>query len=336
MSIPASIRTSTASLYPRLTQLRKTLHEPRIKTMALESIRQRNALLDTVFYDVGCIAKHEAEWLSPWLAREGSIVVVPPSGGPDLRVWSSAGEFLAAGGDMVNTVVVAGVGSSALGAAAFARNVADFTGKPVAAIVSGYGLADVLTEAMGGWFWFGMLNSMRHLFENLDEATRFPQPQADLTRLSRDTATLVTLLRDRRFKPTLIAGHSKGNLVISEALYALTAAHPKLAEEHAARCDVVTISARIGMPRPFSSVIDIIGQYDAFGALNSRPDIAPELVVANAWHSTNKEFAWSMGLDVTQALRHVADQLGGAAASRSRAWRPAMADVPQLMTAALA
>ena len=64
--------------------------------------------------------------------------------------------------------------------------------------------------------------------------------------------------------------------------------------------------------------------------------IAPELVVANAWHSTNKEFAWSMGLDVTQALRHVADQLGGAAASRSRAWRPAMADVPQLMTAALA
>lgn len=51
-----------------------------------------------------------------------------------------------------NALAIAGVGSSALGAAAFARNVADGLGEPVAAVVSGYGLADVLTEALGGFF----------------------------------------------------------------------------------------------------------------------------------------------------------------------------------------
>ena len=50
-------------------------------------------------------------------------------------------------------------------------------GEPVAAVVSGYGLADLATEALGGFFLFGAANSLRHGFEWLDrlrESVRSP------------------------------------------------------------------------------------------------------------------------------------------------------------------
>jgi hypothetical protein len=65
--------------------------------------------------------------------------------------------------DTVATVVVAGVGSSAVGTAALARGVADYLGTPVAGIVSGLGLADVVSEALGGWVVFGARNALREV-----------------------------------------------------------------------------------------------------------------------------------------------------------------------------
>ena len=207
----------------------RTLRAP-ARTAFLEGVRQRNALLDALFYDVGVVGREEAARISPWLAAEGAILIVPPSGDGQLTLCRSIDDFHAAGGDAVRTIAVAGVGSSALGSAAFARNVADATGENVAAVVSGYGLADIATEALGGFFWFGALNSLRHLFEGLDRATE-PDRTAELslqsrstgspTRESRDTRTVLALLNDRRLRFDLLIGHSKGNLVLSEALYAL-------------------------------------------------------------------------------------------------------------------
>ena len=128
---------------------------------ALESFRRRNAILDGIFYDIGKVTREEALTIAPWLAREGAILVVPPTGAGSLVLCGTVDDFFAAGGPGIRILVVAGVGSSALGAAAFARNVADAFGTPVAAVVSGYGLADLLTEALGGWFWFGTLNRKR-------------------------------------------------------------------------------------------------------------------------------------------------------------------------------
>ena len=139
---------------------------------ALESFRRRNAILDGIFYDVGKVTHEEALKTAPWLAREGTILVVPPTGEGSLVLCGTVDDFFAAGGPGIRILVVAGVGSSALGAAAFARNVADAFGTTVAAVVSGYGLADLLTEALGGWFWFGTLNRLRHQFEGLDEISR--------------------------------------------------------------------------------------------------------------------------------------------------------------------
>src|SRR5215213_284794 len=122
------------------------------RAVALSTLQRRNAALDSVFYDVGVITPEETPDLAFWLAREGAIVAVPPSGQGRLRLFLTPEEFYRDGG-AVAALTVAGVGSSALGAAGFARNVADSLNKPVAAVVSGYGLADVLTEALGGFFW---------------------------------------------------------------------------------------------------------------------------------------------------------------------------------------
>ena len=138
------------------------------RTAMLEGVRQRNAVLDAIFYDVSRVSHDEAIVISPWLAAEGALMIVPPSHCGSLTLCSTLYDFLLAGGDEVRALAIAGVGSAALGSAAFARNVADAIKKPVAAVVSGYGLADVLTEAFGGFFWFGALNDFRHLFEIFD------------------------------------------------------------------------------------------------------------------------------------------------------------------------
>jgi hypothetical protein len=277
----------------------------------LESFRQRNAFLDYLFYDVGVVTADEARRLAPRWAAEGAILVVPPSGLGAVQLCPGVDAFVQAGGAEVSTLVVAGVGSSALGSAAFARNVADALGRPVAAIVSGYGLADVATEALGGFFWFGMLNHLRHSFERIDEMLqpKVVQPVSEesvataIVRLSRDTQTVLALLRDPRLSFDLLAGHSKGNLVLSEALYELREQDALHTEELAKRVKIVTVSARIAMPLPFTEVIDIMGGWDWFGGLNSRPDIEPDHIVPNAWHHTNTEIPFH--LPVVSSVRAV-------------------------------
>jgi hypothetical protein len=281
------------------------------RAMALSMVQHRNAALDALFYDVGAVTEEEILTLAKRLAREGAVLLVPPTGQGSTQVFLDAEAFLATGA-RIGALVVAGVGSSALGATALARNVADAVGTDVAAVVSGYGLADVLTEAVGGYFWFGGLNSLRHLFEPLDAVTkRFTATERELeeerglffVRTSKDTASLVRLLNAEELAIPYLIGHSKGNLVISEALYALDANHPERAQQLAAQTRIVTISAKVGMPQRFHRVLDIIGVWDTFGQLNSRPDIPADVVVPRAWHSTNPDFPLDMGIRVTEVLR---------------------------------
>lgn len=265
----------------------------------LEAVRQRNAVLDWLFYDLGALRPEEAKLLSPWLAAEGTILIVPPADAGVLQVCQSVADFLSKGGGSVRALAVAGVGSSALGAAALARNAADAIGKPVAAVVSGYGLADVATEALGGFFWFGALNSMRHSFEWMDRlGTWYGLRNAlssvglvddALVRDSSDTRAVYELLTDPRVDFDVLLGHSKGNLVISEALYALNNDDRPKMRVLGAKWHIVTLSAVIAMPPTCKNVWDVIGSLDGFGAVNSRSDIEPDEVVVNSGHHTNTE-----------------------------------------------
>lgn len=325
----------------RLAAFPKKFADNPLRTVALGALQRRNAALDAVFYDVDVVTPEEIPGLAFWLAREGAILVVPPSGKGQLRIFLTTEAFFEDGGE-VAALVVAGVGSSALGAAAFGRNVADALGAPVAAVVSGYGLADVLTEALGGFFWFGGLNSIRHIFEPLDAATKQLSSTeraleigdgAFWTRTSKDTETVIELLTDDRFSGRMLIGHSKGNLVISEALYSIVAERPAKAAALAAGTRIITISARIGMPAPFRDVIDIIGEWDWLGALNSRPDIKSDYTVPRAWHSTNPAFPMGLGIKVAETLRTVLAKFPARPPAEPRL--PTALDAPQALTAAL-
>lgn len=277
----------------------------------LETLRQRNAVLDWLFYDIGVVTHEEAAAISPWLAAEGAILVVPPSGKGSLSLCASVDEF-ARNHAGITTLAVAGVGSSALGSAAFARNVADAIGKPVAAVVSGYGLADLLAEAVGGFFLFGALNSLRHNFEWLDrlrESGKVASPDSETaasgaakwTQRSKDTRTVSALVSHGKLSIRTLVGHSKGNLVIAEALYGLKDAEAPRYSDLIPQLTVITVSAKVAMPPNCGRIVDILGSIDGFGLLNSRLDLATEVSVPLAWHHTNTQLPFH--LPVTQTLR---------------------------------
>ncbi|MFG6081806.1 hypothetical protein ACEUZ9_002440 [Paracoccus litorisediminis] len=293
----------------RLISLPEKISAPNpLKEALLEPIRERNAFLDYIFYDLGTLHRDEVAQLAPGYAREGAILLVQPSGRGGLRLWQDFDAFQAeAHRGMADCIAVAGVGSSALGTAAFARNVADAIDGPVLGVVSGYGLADLFSESLGGFFWFGWVNAVRHAFEPLDAATRMmpsslevPNGQISMAiRRSLDVKTLLSLLG--MIDVSLLVGHSKGNLVISEALFALLQHDPARAGALAQNGRIVTFSAKIAMPKPWTQVVDVMGELDGFGLMNSRPMIGTDRRVKSAWHHTNTELLFH--LPVTQVLR---------------------------------
>lgn len=292
---------------------------------AWEAFRKRNTALDSFFYDVKRLSPEEAQTLGRLGILEGSLILVPPSGAGSVTVCPTLDALADAGGSHAASLCIAGVGSSALGSAAFARNIADAMGKPALAVVSGYGMSDLITEALGGWFWFGGVNKARHAFETLDTHS-LPEPAAQtgaasgetsaasldsVTRnpaISRDTQVAFALLCDERFDFQVLTGHSKGNLVLSEALYSFV--RWCKAERRAVPSDrlIVTFSATIAVPSAFTTVIDVIGGADPLGRLNSRWDIPADKVVGWRGHHTNTEIAGH--LPVTAVLRDILAEQG--------------------------
>lgn len=286
-------------------------HRP-ARNAALEPWRLRNTGLDAIFYDVKSLTAEETFYISDSLASEGLIMIVPPSGGAMLTICDSVAEYKLRGGRDVHALAVAGIGGSAIGAAAFARNVADAIGEPVAAVVSGYGLGDIINETIGGSFFFGWLGHMRNDLEVIDDVVGRPHLGAyeDRHKLALkphasalDTDTVETLLTDPALSFHLLAGHSRGNRVLSEALYSIREEDPSRMRSMASGLRIVTFGGRITMPPDCRDVVDVIGELDWFGEINSRPQIASDIRVPLAGHSTNTDFAGA--LQVTRILKDI-------------------------------
>ncbi|MBC2774327.1 cell envelope biogenesis protein OmpA [Rhizobium sp. AQ_MP] len=329
-----------------LTQFARSLSFPervRHRTMrnaALEPWRLRNAGIDALYYDVKALSADETFYISDSIASEGLIMIVPPTGGGMLTLCDSVEEFRLRGGKDVRALAVAGIGGSAIGAAAFARNVADAIDAPVAAVVSGYGLGDIVNEAIGGAFLFGWLGHVRSNLEVIDDVVGRPKlgaygkrdEDADSQRKTGlDADTVATLLVDPSLSFTLIAGHSRGNRVIADALYALKGTEPGRIEALANTARIVTFGGRIKMPEAFTDVIDVVGELDWFGELNSRPKIATDIKVPFSGHSTNTDLPGA--LRVTSIL---GDILSGRAAATSAPAAPATAAPEAVEAQALA
>lgn len=279
---------------------------------------QDNTALDGLFYDISALSPAEREQLRHPGKVEGMILEVGPSWQPSLRVWDriSQCEDLA---PRYRAITIAGVGSSALGAAALARNVADAVRGTVLAVVSGHGLADIASEAAGGFFLFGGVNAMRHSANAFDTAidtmrafnpwlpaplmaTPDPGKSFQLASFSEDVKALVALLAGE-VETDWLVGHSKGNLVISEALYAQRSDNKPRFLDIAKSVPIVTFGARIAMPTQVKTVIDVMGDLDNFGAMNSRPDIGVDVSVPGAWHHTNTRLPFHV--PVTKVLEGI-------------------------------
>ena len=299
------------------------------RNWAVSSARNFNSVLDTVFYDVTSLTEGERARLSKCLKPEGYILVVHPQQTGRGFQFRSPPRFVAEQlqhrADLIDTLTVAGVGSSAIGAAALARNVADYLGRPVAAVLSGYGMADAVSEALGGWFVFGARNAWRQsvafLLDALDlkDHVRHDayhqdlKAQLDLLGIetdrfvfgSPDSATVLYLLTKLGNQLRLLVGHSKGNYSIENALQGWLAATHKKATPELDHLRVVTLGAVIWFSSELSDLSNprqFIGTADTFGQLNSRPFVDCSLV-PGAWHSLNSQ--WRGHLSVSEALRRI-------------------------------
>ena len=270
-------------------------------SLALAAMRTRNVALDRLFYDVEALTDDESTGMSILADREGTILVVPPSGQGEIGRYDSIDAMAAAGNGNVAALVIAGIGGSALGTAALSRNVANAIGSPVVGVVSGYGTADLMTEALGGLCWFGLGTRVRHLVGEM--APHAPNGAADLGNglhqqmvASPDVVATAKLLTDQRFPIGLVVGHSKGNLVLSAALSAALDRQSHAGAPLNTDIDVVMFSAAIPVPSAFKRVTRVMGEIDWFGRMNSWSDIVIDREIPGAWHYTNTKMFSSLSV----------------------------------------
>jgi hypothetical protein len=267
-------------------------------------VTPRNRLIDSIFYNVDL--KDQQQVIDHGGVPQGSIILVSPDHNDALRFFPDAVEFFGDSASKdVGAVSVAGVGSSAIGAVGLARDVANATELPVAAIVSGYGMDDLLYEALGGWFFLREVNELEFLTEQIAQASvpgLFAAIETyDSVGAGPDMATAKSLLRAARL-PRLqwIVGHSKGNLLISGAISEL------LIEGAPVKLDTVNLvlfSALTALPPGIGRQYQFIGSLDLLGWTNSRLNIAHKLMIG-AMHHLNTQLPFHMNaVEQLRAIR---------------------------------
>jgi hypothetical protein len=255
--------------------------------------------------------------LSALFNPEGAILVVDAHHAPFVHKYDDVQAFVAnptfpadsgAVGDApvaepISVVTVTGVGSSALGSVAMAWNVSETLRRPVAAIVPGYGLADIVPQALGGWYGFGVHDFVtrlsqqfvsdvvpqwatvgRHLSSTAYQAAaesgrpayRSGSPESDVLH--------EILLQCEAIKR--VYGHSKGALCIQNAIRDLPAARYK--DLH------VTTFGCVIQEETGADYNQILGSLDALGQMNSWGNWPEQWV--RTWHSTNSMLPLTMRL----------------------------------------
>lgn len=269
--------------------------------IALAPIRARNSLIDQMFYDTGSLSREEKTLLHALnnsdghIFCEGHLLLVAPTGpGMGIRHFEGADALLTDETAGFAAIAVAGVGSSLLGTAALARNVADALGAPVAGIVSGYGMADLMAEALGGWFLLGAIDRNKSLNGLV---TQIPAQQ--------DTATLTALLEKAPPGLRWVVGHSKGNLVIDCALECYARKHPAGSPLYQ-QVTVVTLGAVVNPPPAFAKVFQVIGGSDVLGRANSSRD-ARRYEIPGKSHTLNPRMPGH--LDAVEIISRIEDGL---------------------------
>jgi hypothetical protein len=291
---------------------------PRLIEPAVRACRLFNTALDIIFYDVSTLAAQLGEKDAPMRARgekppsrivqfdavsdpEGSLLLIDANTAPYVHRYTNVELFLASPHPETRAVEIAtitGVGSSALGSGALAWDISIALGKSVLAIVPGYGMADVILQALGGWFGFGLYDYLhaKSLIQNAlaNAAPRTASIGRQLSASTPDAKTLHgapvfrngsgssdvlhALLLHREVPFKLLVGHSKGALQIGNAIRSVP-------PDRTDGLRVVTLGCPISTDVEGVSYFQYLGLFDALGQLNMwghRPD-----EWLPTWHSTN-------------------------------------------------
>jgi hypothetical protein len=295
----------------------------------LRACRAVNTLADLVFYDVGTLLLHHLRGtlittmmqrrqeapdgpalvtlnLSALADPEGTILVVDPQRAPFITPFATVDAFLAGLPALptLRTLTITGVGSSALGSAAFAWNVADALRQPVAAIVPGYGLADLIPQGLGGWC-FGLHDWLRQAWQPMllglaPEAARIGRRFAadalgdDAFQSGSPESDILHKLLGSTDRIERLYGHSKGALCIEDALRSLPAGR-------AGALHVTTFGCVIDEDTA-ASYHQVLGTLDVLGQLNSWFHEPDQWI--DSWHTTNTMLPRPMPVEdlVTHAL----------------------------------
>ena len=282
----------------------------------MEAAKQRNLVLDQMFYDIGALSPAECDWLVRERTIGGAILVVSPKradGAIAIRKHVDLAALGAAPGDRPTRFSVSGIGSSDLGAAALARNLADHYREPVGAVVAGYGVADMVAEGLGGWFALGTANQWRSLIDGWWAwwtAPAEPAEPASATAAAPvdggdgaggpDVDTLLALLTEPGGTIRSLFGHSKGCVAIALALQRLAEAGPSPALDAAKAIEVTTLGAVVPLPAGFDRVTQFLGALDWYGGLNSRLD-RNYRPVPGGWHHLNSALPMHVSVDALLA-----------------------------------
>lgn len=282
---------------------------------------------DALFYDVSSLLPAEVQFIQTWFSPEGAFFVVQPKGTEiglgrpfSLAEWK-LDHTLAQG---ATALAVAGVGSSSLGTAALARNLADAIKKPVVGMVSGFGLADLMGEALGGFFVFRTHNQINELMDMSEEYVRlaFPGNQIIADGLAgrharwrngvgrgADSLALRDVLLDPDIELDLIVGHSKGNFMIADALRAFVAARLEAPRDGVYQTRIITLGAVVDIPPAFDNVTQYLGTLDMLGGLNSLKYVRHEPLPGKA-HSLNRLLPYMLPIDAVALLEWATKQEG--------------------------
>ncbi|MCE4556814.1 hypothetical protein [Pelomonas cellulosilytica] len=282
-------------------------------------------MLDAVFYDTPGLRAALAAREEPTTAHggkrpsrivdfsalsdpAGSLLLIDATTEPYVHRYQSVEAFLHSPYEETRRVQIAtvtGVGSSALGSAAFAWDISAALGQPVLAIVPGYGVADVVLQGLGGWFGFGMhdfLQSKSWIQQGLanvaprtaaigrELAASVPDAKAVhgapvFRHGSGSSDVLHALMLHRRTPFQLLVGHSKGALQIGNAILSLPT-------ERTSGLRVVTLGCPIAESDAGVDYFQYLGLFDALGQLNAWGHSPTEWVPT--WHSTNPKLPPAM------------------------------------------
>lgn len=242
----------------------------------------RNSIFDALFYDTPALnVRENLELIGKLFDYDegGMLLVQPRDAASPIEYYDLSHDLLQDNPDL-DAVAIPGVGSSPLGAAALARQVADTINRPVVGIIAGYGAADLMSEALGGWLNFGLRNraqaivaAWRRQFsptrpESGDLRSKYKLKSTAFLVDEPESNTLINIMLRQGHKLRLLVGHSKGSLNIQNACNAVVR-ETNFDPADYAQLEVVTFGCGITLPTVFSNLHQYVGTWDILGRFNT-------------------------------------------------------------------